>query len=89
MAYVYIVVQEDYEYDDDFGYHIIGGAFSSKETAVKALRLAMSQLINENEIYTVSNWYRNNENDWTKKVQYFDGYEDMETCLSIVRKEVI
>ncbi len=87
--YVYIVTETIFT--DDGEDNIIGAVCSEKQTAVKLLNLAMSQVVNKSKwIYTMKNWYKDAAGNWCKSTdwQCING-EDYYTRLTIIRKEVI
>lgn len=91
MAKVYIVTHEQTEDKDIFGRKEIGVVCSDKKTAVKAINLAMSQIINSNKIYATSTWGKNYEGNWSKSVSYHGciSETDFVSEFAIVEKEVI
>ena len=89
MAKVYVVTDEKTEEHDIFGDKIIGAVYSDKHTAVKAVNLAMSQIINNNKIYFTTKWGKNYQGNWTKSVGYRSDDTDFVSEFAIVEKEVI
>lgn len=92
MAYVYIVTHEHTEDHEIFGYKQIGVVCFDKKAAVKAVNLAMSQIINSNSrIYVTTKWGKNYEGNWSKSVSYYSRSDgaDFVSEFAIVKKEVI
>lgn len=88
--YVYIVTELTF-FDDDSEENKIGVVCSNKNTAVKAVNLAISQIVNNKskKIYTNNNWYKNYHGDWCKSIEYLMDGEFYYTRLTITKKEVI
>lgn len=91
MAKVYIITDERTEDHEIFGDKIIGVVCSDKKEAVKAVNLAMGQIINNNTIYATSTWCKNYQGNWAKSVHYCSCIDDTDYVseFAIVEKEVI